>query len=72
MTTDALQNIGELKDKMIATSKFNQGQSARIFEQVQTEGTKIIVKNGKPICVLMPIDEYDELRNRANRGEGEN
>ena len=45
-------------NNMIAISNFNKGQAGQIFEDVKRNGTKIVIKNNNPECVLMSPDEY--------------
>ena len=42
----------------VAISNFNKGQAGQIFEDVKKNGTKVVIKNNNPECVLMAPDEY--------------
>lgn len=32
-----------------------------IFEEVESDGTKIVMKNNRPACVLMSPNQYESL-----------
>ena len=51
---DAMENI-------VPISRFNRGQAGRIFEEVRTEGTKIVVKNSRPGCVLVAPERFEAM-----------
>lgn len=46
---------------MIPISRFNKGEANRIFDEVEKTGTKIVVKNNKPACVLLSPHQYESL-----------
>ena len=46
---------------MIPISRFNKGEANKIFEEVEKTGTKIVVKNNKPACVLISPSKYETL-----------
>jgi len=46
---------------MIPISRFNEGEAYKIFDEVETTGTKIVVKNNKPACVLISPAQYESL-----------
>lgn len=46
---------------MIPISRFNKGEANKIFDEVETTGTKIVVKNNKPACVLISPAQYESL-----------
>lgn len=46
---------------MVPISRFNKGEANKIFDEVETEGTKIVVKNNKPACVLISLAQYESL-----------
>lgn len=50
-----------LMESMVPISRFNKGEAGRIFEEVTKTGTKIVVKNNKPTCVLIDPKRYAEL-----------
>jgi prevent-host-death family protein len=50
-----------LMESIIPISRFNKGEAGKIFEEVAKSGTKIVVKNNKPTCVLIDPKKYTEL-----------
>lgn len=46
---------------LIPISRFNKGEANKIFDEVETTGTKIVVKNNKPACVLISPTQYESL-----------
>lgn len=52
--------VGIMKSRVPIT-RFNNGEANRIFDEVQASGTKIVVKNNKPICVLLSPAKYESL-----------
>ena len=54
-------SITEMMKAMIPITRFNKGEANKIFDEVQTNGTKIVVKNNKPACVLLSPAQYESL-----------
>ncbi|MDR1704206.1 MAG: type II toxin-antitoxin system Phd/YefM family antitoxin [Clostridiales bacterium] len=52
----------------VPIARFMNGEAARVFQEVEEEGTKIVMDNGDPKCVLMTPEEYvrmkDEIEDR--------
>lgn len=46
---------------IIPISRFNKGEANKIFEEVNATGTKVVLKNNKPTCVLIPPREYEKM-----------
>ncbi len=46
---------------MVPISRFNKGEASRIFEEVEASGTKIVMKNNQPACVLLSPAQYESL-----------
>ena len=42
-------------------SQFNKGQANKIFSEVKKFGTKIVVKNNVPECVLLSPQNYQRM-----------
>lgn len=62
--------VKEITRKTVSISEFNRGLAGRIFDDVKENGSKIVLKNNAPECVLMSPDEYikliDELEDTKN------
>lgn len=61
-----MTNFGSVIKNMVSFSEFNRGQAGKIFDSVKTTGTKIVIKNNSPECVIMSIDEYSKLTEEIN------
>ena len=46
---------------MIPITRFNKGEASKIFDEVEASGTKIVMKNNKPACVLISPAQYESL-----------
>ena len=38
---------------IVPITRFNKGEANRIFDEVESSGTKIVMKNNRPACVLL-------------------
>ena len=54
-------NTVNLLDSIIPISQFNKGQANKIFSEVKKFGTKIVVKNNVPECVLLSPQNYQRM-----------
>ena len=54
-------SIADYLDRTIPISLFSQGQANKIFDDVSKQGTKIVLKDNKPVCVLVSPKEYAAL-----------
>ncbi|WP_312653877.1 type II toxin-antitoxin system Phd/YefM family antitoxin [Proteiniclasticum sp.] len=50
-----------LYNEPVSISSFNQGKANKIFEEVNTEGIKVVLKNNKRIGVIVSPSKYDEM-----------
>mgnify|MGYP001812404548 CR=1 FL=1 len=50
-----------LLNALVPISRFNKGEANKIFNEVESDGIKIAVKNNKPACVLMSPGKYEEI-----------
>ena len=57
---NALNTVNVL-DSMVSISLFNKGQANKIFSDVKKCGTKIVVKNNVPECILMSPQKYQQM-----------
>lgn len=57
--TSALRNT-------IPISMFNRGLAGKIFEEVKQNGSKVVMKNNTPECVLLSPEEYLRLVDEVN------
>ena len=46
---------------IVPITRFNRGEASKIFDEVESSGMKIVVKNNKPACVLLSPSQYENL-----------
>lgn len=54
-------SVMEVMNAIVPITRFNKGEASRIFDEVEATGTKIVMKNNKPACVLMAPEKYESL-----------
>lgn len=57
----ARATILNIMNSMVPISRFNKGEASKIFDEVESSGTKIVVKNNQPACVLLSPAQYESL-----------
>ena len=57
----ARATILNIMNSMVPISRFNKGEASKIFDEVESSGTKIVVKNTQPACVLLSPAQYESL-----------
>lgn len=71
---NALKTI-DILESIIPISRFNKGEANKIFAEVKAKGTRIVVKNNVPECILMSPEEYqcimEEYENAVLLAEAE-
>ena len=55
-----LSVMGMMKT-IVPITRFNKGEANKIFDEVETSGTKIVMKINKPACVLLSPAQYESL-----------
>lgn len=53
--------IKQISNRTVSISDFNRGLAGRIFDEVKSKGSKVVLKNNSPECVLLSPDEYSRL-----------
>lgn len=53
--------VKELSNKTVSISGFNRGLAGHIFDDVKVNGSKIVLKNNTPGCILISPDGYTKL-----------
>lgn len=61
-----MTNYGDALKNMVSFSEFNRGQAGKIFDEVKNKGSKIVVKNNNPECVLISVDDYINMIDEIN------
>ncbi len=54
-------SVVNMMNAMVPITRFNKGEAAKIFDEVESTGTKIVVKNNRPACVLISPTQYEML-----------
>ena len=54
-------SVSNILNAIVPISRFNKGEASKIFDEVSAGGFKIVVKNNKPICVLITPEKYEEM-----------
>lgn len=54
-------SIKNMLNAIVPISRFNKGEANKIFEEVNENGFKIVVKNNKPTCILLTPEKYEEM-----------
>ena len=54
-------NTVNILDSIVPISRFNKGEANKIFSDVKKFGTRIVVKNNVPECVLMSPQNYQNM-----------
>ena len=57
---DKMSIVG-MMNAMVPITRFNKGEASKIFDEVESSGMKIVVKNNKPACVLLSPAQYENL-----------
>lgn len=58
---DASVSLKGLLNTIVPISRFNRGEANKIFDEVNTAGVKIVMKNNVPTCVLVTPERYDRM-----------
>lgn len=61
MATRTLKGTKELLEDIVSISDFNRGKAAQIFKSLEESGRKIIVRNNRPIGVLLSVGAFNEV-----------
>ena len=57
-------------EKLIPISDFSRGKTAKIFDDVKNNNTEyIVLKNNQPTALLISLDSYRELFEKASKLE---
>ncbi|EMM6192146.1 TPA: type II toxin-antitoxin system Phd/YefM family antitoxin [Clostridioides difficile] len=55
--------MANMLNTIVPISRFNKGEANKIFDEVKQSGSKIVVKNNIPTCVLITPEKYEEMIN---------
>jgi antitoxin StbD len=54
-------SVSDILNAIVPISRFNKGEANKIFDEVNSSGFKIVVKNNKPTCILITPEKYEEM-----------
>lgn len=54
-------SVMSVMKSIVPITRFNKGEANRIFEELEHCGTKIVMKNNRPACILMSPAQYESL-----------
>ena len=54
-------SVMSVMKSIVPITRFNKGEANRIFDEVEATGTKIVMKNNRPACILMSPSQYENL-----------
>ena len=54
-------SVAGMMKKIVPITRFNKGEASKVFEEVQAAGTKIVMKNNRPACILLSPGQYEAL-----------
>ena len=54
-------SVMSVMKSIVPITRFNKGEANRIFDEVEASGTKIVMKNNHPVCILMSPAQYETL-----------
>ena len=55
--------------RIVPITRFNRGEASKIFEEVSTVGTKVVLKNNSPAGYILSPAEFDRLTEIAENYE---
>ena len=54
-------SVMNIMKSIVPITRFNKGEANRSFDEVEASGTKIVMKNNRPVCILMSPAQYETL-----------
>lgn len=54
-------SVMSMMKTIVPITRFNKGEANRIFDEVEKNGTKVVMKNNRPACILMSPKKYESL-----------
>ncbi|HPJ03618.1 MAG TPA: type II toxin-antitoxin system Phd/YefM family antitoxin [Candidatus Limiplasma sp.] len=53
-------SLKSVMNNIVSITRFNRGEASKIFNEVAVSGTKVVLKNNTPACVLVSPQEFAE------------
>lgn len=54
-------SVKSITDAIVPITRFNRGEASKIFEEVNENGFKVVLKNNVPTCVLVQPERYEAM-----------
>jgi antitoxin StbD len=54
-------SVKDVMEAIVPITRFNRGEASKIFDEVNTRGAKVVLKNNMPVCVLVQPERYEEM-----------
>lgn len=64
-----MENLAPALKNTIPISLFNKGMAGKIFKSVKENGSKVVMKNNVPECVLMSPESYLAMTEKLENAE---
>ena len=64
-----MENLTPALKNTIPISLFNKGLAGKIFKSVKEDGSKIVMKNNAPECILLSPETYMEITEKLENAE---
>ena len=61
-----MSKIRSALENTVSISLLNKGYAGQIFDEVRAAGTKVVIKNNTPECVLISPSEYLSMLDELN------
>lgn len=58
---EMIMKTKNILNTIIPITRFNKGEANKIFDEVNSTGAKIVLKNNKPACILISPEEYEGM-----------
>ncbi len=54
-------SVKNVMDTIVPITRFNRGEASKIFDEVNENGFKVVLKNNAPVCVLVNPERYQTM-----------
>ena len=55
--------LSKVIEQLIPITQFNKGKASQLFSRVQKGETLIVIKNNKPVAIVISPEEYSIIEN---------
>lgn len=54
-------SVKSIMNSIVPITRFNRGEASKIFDEVEENGFKVVLKNNSPACVLVKPKLYEAM-----------